>query len=179
MVSNEAAVALIELNSCDLSTYIDGASGDLVAMNDGPAGREAAGLRPAGGHFLLHTFGKATGIGTAHILQIQWPIAAADTGHPECVAFRIVIQTRKLTIAKKFLHRWNHIENLHPSGLFIQKVKFCDFRPISQGPWILGEAEVGQLGREIPSPAGEISEQILEIPGEFPRFLKKNIFEEI
>ena len=153
MVSNEAAVALIELNSCDLSTYIDGASGDLVAMNDGPAGREAAGLRPAGrkaaglrpagGHFLLHTFGEATGIGTAHILQIQWPIAAADTGHPECVAFRIVIQTRKLTIAQKFLRRWNHIENLHPSGLFIQKVKFCDFPPISQGPWILGEAEVG------------------------------------
>ena len=79
-------------------------------------------------------------------------------------------------MAQKFLRRWNHIENLHPSGLFIQKVKFCDFRPISQGPWILGEAEVGQLGREIPSPAGEISEQILEIPGEFPRFPKKKTF---
>ena len=117
-MSNEAAVALIELNPCDLSTYIDGASGDLVAMNDGPTGfgREAAGLRPAGGNFLLHTFGEATGIGTAHILQIQWPIAAADTGHPECVAFRTVIQTRKLMIAQKFLRCWNQIENLHTSG---------------------------------------------------------------
>ena len=57
-------------------------------------------------------------------------------------------------IAQKFLRRWNQIENLHPSGLFIQEVKFCDFRPISQGPWILAETEVGQLGGGRPGQAG-------------------------
>jgi len=31
-------------------------------------------------------------------------------------------------------------------------------------------------GRELPSPAGEISEQILEIRGDFPRFPKKKTF---
>ena len=80
-----------------------------------------------GRHFLLHTFDKATGIGPAHVLQIQWPMAAADAGHPERAAFRIVIQTRKRTIAKKLLLRWNQIENLHTSGLFTGKVKFGEF----------------------------------------------------
>ena len=46
-MSNEAAVDLNELNACDLSNNIDGASGDLVEMIDGPDGHEAAGAKLA------------------------------------------------------------------------------------------------------------------------------------
>ena len=62
-------------------------------------------------------------------------------------------------------------ESLHPTkknfdgrgsagNRFFGVVRFGGFRP----------------GREIPSPAGEISEQILEIRGGFPRFSKKKTF---
>ena len=90
-------------------------------------------------------------------------------------ALKIAIRLRRIEIGEKFKNIRNQRLRKLPShqkkidgkkiwrNRFFGVVRSGGFRP----------------GREIPSPAGEISEQILEIRGGFPRFSKiKNIFEE-
>ena len=87
-------------------------------------------------------------------------------------ALKIAIRLRRIEIGEKFKNIRNqrlrklpsHQKNFDgrgcPGNRFFGAVRFGGFRP----------------GREIPSPAGEISEQILEIRGGFPRFSKKKTF---
>ena len=89
--------------------------------------------------FLLHTFARPFwGLASKTAPELRAP---TDFGTEICMGQILDTlsashselpfssdQTRKLTIAKKFLRRWNQRENLHPPGLFAGKVKFIVFK---------------------------------------------------